>query len=95
MTRKLRQFGHNIRKYKLMEAVIANFNTNMRQMTKTSQQKNRLEVISSLNMCCCPINILDFWCILRNIKDGLDNLEFAILYDLMAIFTVCQILLHH
>jgi len=31
----------------------------------------------------------------ENIKDGLDNSEFAILYDLMAIFTVCHILLHH
>jgi len=82
MTKKSSQFGHNVRKYKLVNAVIANFNTNMRQMTKTSQQKNRLEVISCLNMCCCPINILDFWCNLRNIKDGLDNLEFAVLYDL-------------
>jgi len=41
MTSKLRQFGHNIRKYKLMDAVIANFNTNMRQTTKTSQQKKQ------------------------------------------------------
>ena len=28
-------------------------------------------------------------------KDGLDKSEFAILYDLMAIFAVSQILLHH
>jgi len=64
-------------------------------MTKTSQQKNRLEVISSLNMCSCPINILDFWYNRRNIKDGLDNSEFARFYDLMAIVAVFHILLHH
>jgi len=29
-----------------VNAVVANFNTNMRQKTKTSLQKNRLEVIS-------------------------------------------------
>jgi len=44
-----------------VNAVIANFDTNMRQMTKTSQQKNGLRVISSLNICSCPINILNFW----------------------------------
>jgi len=64
-------------------------------MITTSQQKNRLEIISSLNMCCCPINILDFCPNWRNIKDGIDNSVFAKLYDLMAIFAVCHILLHH
>jgi len=78
-----------------VNAVIANFNISMKQMTKTSQQKNRLEVISSLNMCSCPINILDFWYNRRNIKDGLDNSEFARFYDLMAIVAVFHILLHH
>jgi len=39
MTKKLSQFGHNDRKYKLVNAVMANFNTNIRQMIKTSQQK--------------------------------------------------------
>jgi len=43
-------------------------------------------------MCSCPTNNLDFWYNQRNIKDGLDNSEFAILYDLMA---VCHILLHY
>jgi len=33
-------------------------------------KKNGLEVISSLNMCSCPINILEFWYYRRNIKDG-------------------------
>jgi len=46
MTKKLSQFGHNVRKYKLVNAVMANFDINMRQMTKTTQQKNRLEAIS-------------------------------------------------
>ena len=62
---------------------------------KTSQKKSKLEVTSSLDMCSCPINILDFWYNQHDIKDGLDNSEFAILYDLMAIFAVCHILLHH
>jgi len=30
---------------KLVNAIMANVNTNMRQMTKPPQQKNRLEVI--------------------------------------------------
>jgi len=30
MTKKLSQFGHNVRKYKLVNAVITDFNTNMR-----------------------------------------------------------------
>jgi len=75
---------------------MASFNTNMRQMTKTSQQKKQAGgYIIGLNTCPCPINILDFWYYRHNIKDGLDNSEFAILYDLMAMFTVCHILLHH
>jgi len=88
LAKKLSQFAHNVQKYKLVNAVITNFNTNMRQMTKTSHKKNRLEVISKLNMCSCPINILDFWYNRRNIKDGSDNSEFTKLYDLMAIFSV-------
>jgi len=78
-----------------VNAVIANFHGNMRQITKVSQQKNRLEVILSWNMCSCAINIFDFWYNQHNIKDGSDNSEFAILYDLMAVFAVCHILLHH
>jgi len=31
----------NVSKYKLVNAVMADFNTNMRQMTKTSQQKKQ------------------------------------------------------
>jgi len=34
-------------------------------------------------MCSCPINSLDFWYNGRNNKDGLNNSEFAILYDLV------------
>jgi len=94
MTKKLSQFGHNVRKYKLVNAVIGNCNTNMKNDQNVSA-KIRLEVISRWNMCSCPINILHFWYNLRNMKDGLDNSEFAILYDLMAIFAVSQILLHH
>jgi len=37
-------------------------------------------------MCSWPMNILDFWYNPGNIKDGLDNSEFPILYDLMAIY---------
>jgi len=96
MTKKLSQFGHSVRKYNLVNAVMANFNTNIRQMIKTSQQKKQAGgYINSLNMCPCHINILlDFWYYRRNIKDGLDNSEFAKLYDLMAIFAVGHILLH-
>jgi len=39
MTKKSSQYGYNVRKYKFVNAVIANFNKNVRQMTKTSQQK--------------------------------------------------------
>jgi len=41
MTKKLSQFGHNVRKYKLVSAAAKNFNTNMRQMTKISQQRKQ------------------------------------------------------
>jgi len=44
----------------------------------------------------CLINIFDFWCYRRNIKDGYKgNSEFTLLCDLMAIFLVFHILLHH
>jgi len=46
MTKKISQFGHNVRKYRPVNAVTANFNTNVRQMTKMTQQKSWLEALS-------------------------------------------------
>jgi len=37
--KNLSHFSNNVRKYKLVNAVIAVFDKNMRQMTKTPQQK--------------------------------------------------------
>jgi len=39
--KELGQFGHNVRKYKIVSAVAKNFNTNIRQMTKISQQRKQ------------------------------------------------------
>ena len=36
-------------------------------------------------------SIPDFWCYLRNIKDGLDNPEVGIFYDLMTRFMVLPV----
>ena len=58
MTKKLRQFVHNIRKYTPLSSVTATFNTNVIQITKMSQQKKQAGgYINSLNMCPCPINL--------------------------------------
>jgi len=37
--KKLTQFGHNVRKSKLVNTVSASFNTTMGQMTEISQRK--------------------------------------------------------
>jgi len=39
--KKLSQFGHNIRKYRLLNTVAASFNTTMGEMTEISQRKNK------------------------------------------------------
>jgi len=39
MTKKLSQFGHNVRKYKLVNAVIGNCNTNMKNDQNVSAKK--------------------------------------------------------
>jgi len=45
-----------------VNVVMANFNTNMRRITKTSHQKIQAGgYINSLNMCPCPIHILSPW----------------------------------
>ena len=43
MTKKLSQFGHNVRKYELVSAVAENFNTNcnIRQINKIFQQRKQ------------------------------------------------------
>jgi len=40
-------------------------------------------------------SILDFWYYLRNIKDGVNNLEFGIFYDLNDQIYGFASLLHH
>jgi len=47
--------------------------------------------IDSLNMSLSSKSIPNFWYYLRNIKDGLDNPEFGIFYDLMTRFMVLPV----
>jgi len=95
--KKLSQFDHNVWKYKLVNAVLADFNNTIiwDKWTKRLRKKQPGGNINSIGMCPCPENILDFWYYRRNVKDGWDNFMFAKFHDLMAIFAVCHILRHY
>jgi len=53
--------------------------------------EEQLEDISILNMSLSNKSIPGFWYSLRNIKDGVDNPEFGLFYDLMTRFVVLPV----
>jgi len=99
MTKKLSQFGHNVWKYRLVNAVAVNFNTNEtneQNVSAKNQAGNYIDTafkhVSLSNKSIYPWFSLYY---LRAIKGGLDNSECGIHYDLMTRFVIYHILLHH